>query len=77
MTNSIKRIKTLLAKFFSIVLVAGLMASCASVADSGFEENESEEKTTVNSDIPEINPAPTTDDEMDPIITDGPGTGGR
>lgn len=70
------RIKTLLVKFFSIALVAGLAASCSSVADSGFDKNEFEEETTVDTDIPEVHPAPTGDDEMDPIITEGP-RGGR
>lgn len=76
MKNSINHIKKLLVKFFSIILVAGLIASCTSVADSGFEENETEEKTTVDSDTAEINPTPTADDEMDPIIKGGP-RGGR
>ncbi|SMO68996.1 hypothetical protein [Fodinibius sediminis] len=76
MNNAINRINTLLVKFFSIIFVAGLLASCASVTDSGFEDTETKEKTTVNTDVPEVNPT-STDDEMDPIITDGPGTGGR
>ncbi|SHF51260.1 hypothetical protein SAMN05443144_109145 [Fodinibius roseus] len=78
MKNAINHITTLLAKVFSIVLIAGLVASCASVADSGFEQSDVEEQpTTVDSDTPEIDPAPTSiDDEMDPIITGGP-RGGR
>ncbi len=76
MKNAINHITTLFVKFFSIMLVVGLMASCASVADSGFEETEVKETTTVSSDTPEIDPAPTSADEMDPIITEGP-RGGR
>jgi len=71
MTNSIKRLKILLVKFFSIALVVGFMASCASVTGSDFEEDEAQEKTTVNSNTPESTTT-NIDDEMDPIITEAP-----
>lgn len=69
MKNSIKNI---VIKFFVLIFATGLMAGCASIADSGFGPNTqaNPQKTTVNSDSSGVKNVKTSGDEgMQPIIT--------